>query len=1355
MTKKILYITLFILLSSFVNALYTDFTPVSSNLGSGTSSTHTVYGWDDISSQTLNNTNPSSVATESDSPSNVGGWWDSVSGGNYWYNKTSGYMEMPGTSEGGYFKINQTCTDCILCFTIDHRASASCASDRFLIYTDLGSDTNNARADFTCTADDSSHIEFWYGGATSIDVVALQAKEYRGCIWENVTTGTTHYSWWEIGNKAASFTQGSGGTDRPFSANDYIVFKSHNLGTAKFRNISYWDYGTHGLSGDKTGTSIFAPVPVDTSPPTFSLNNTNSSNILINDDVQFSITITDDNPDKMKFFWNQSGTFVNDTALSYTSGISVSTTKTITSNKGSNICWGYWANDTGGYTNTSFLSCFVVGNNPPNTPIIYTPTQNAINTSIIINFTATDINPQDLLTYRYYINGTLNGTTNLTNPWIASDGVYALIAEANDGTASTNSSIVNFEIDTTPPGFKDFTISGSLFLGSSLTFGVTAKDPNLNSNGLFFWNMTGTFTNFSFGGWDGNNAGTITKTIANNGNRYDICYGWWAEDTLDNSNSSRLLCFNASNTPPTVNIISPVNGTINRTNTIPILFSGTDTDPWTTNLTYDLFVNGLINMSSLTNNITSWNASDGNYTIVMRAYDGENYTNSSPINFILDASTPQIILNPNNAFNSSNQSNINQYMGYLSLDYQLLDNRELFAHSINITSANNTNYYSDGNASLAGYTSINITKNISVSDWADGLYIINISTSDPHTALEIDDYDVSKFFGSLTFNTAEGNRIKVSGNGAYSTSYVKKRAAYNYELNYLLQNTKRTFYVESNNPIHYMSKSKYKGHLVILSDDGINGNWIDFEGTDGKVTIEFITPYKVKVTINEMSSSKKVKLKSIGGLNTASNIYYWYKGSVNTTQNRVVSSQTNTIQIAVSKEDGYISDANAILRYNNTIINGLTKTVYANNITLSKELAAPAVTINTEVPLSWEVEVEPANAANYSFIVNRTQEVLYWNFDNCSTFNHTVLVIHGKNEETNKPENLSLDITMEAINGLNSTIALTLSGRNNYSFCSNNETNFSINAIMEYDGVGFTHRTYYLNNFSIDTNRISDVFLYQLNNTKASEIVMTVYDSTQGIIVPDVYIKTLRYYPGENILKVVQISKTDERGKTLGKMILADVFYKFILEKPPGTIKENTNVQTILSLTKDFGVSFTEDELNTWNKIHDTNTLVSCTKSTSTCRLEWSDTSNTVDKVTLEVWRSDGITNTLLSSQDVEAAAGTVSYTVTEATDGNKYFAKGYIKVGDTVGNAGTSDMKFVDNIFTKTESDKLASLFPLFMLMVVIIFALIDFGVIGITVGALGGMVLGSFIGILPLSSAYLTSFILMGLILIYKLSR
>ena len=111
---------------------------------------------------------------------------------------------------------------------------------------------------------------------------------------------------------------------------------------------------------------LYKIVQSDITKPAFSNQVKNmTSPIPYSKHVRMNITITDTGgASHYKFFWNATGTYRNSSAFTYTSGVSVSTTKKLNStlaNK-NKICWGYWANDSSKNVNVSQLNCFNITN---------------------------------------------------------------------------------------------------------------------------------------------------------------------------------------------------------------------------------------------------------------------------------------------------------------------------------------------------------------------------------------------------------------------------------------------------------------------------------------------------------------------------------------------------------------------------------------------------------------------------------------------------------------------------------------------------------------------------------------------------------------------------------------------------------------------------------------------------------------------------------------------------------------------------------------------------------------------------------------------------------------------------------
>ena len=223
------------------------------------------------------------------------------------------------------------------------------------------------------------------------------------------------------------------------------------------------EYGTHNYriyasdaQGNTNDTVTGYFNAFDAVAPQFTGQSKNTTPYL-NGDVELTITILDDSADSYKFFWNDTGSYVNDSASTYTNATPVSTTKTV-STVHQNICWGYWANDTNGNSAVSSVDCFTVANTAPSTPIIYSPQDSQSYVTVDIEFSATDYD-NDSLTYEVYINASLNITTsNNVSDWSASDGTYSLYVCADDSYNSTCSSSVSFTKDSTGPDITVLTI---------------------------------------------------------------------------------------------------------------------------------------------------------------------------------------------------------------------------------------------------------------------------------------------------------------------------------------------------------------------------------------------------------------------------------------------------------------------------------------------------------------------------------------------------------------------------------------------------------------------------------------------------------------------------------------------------------------------------------------------------------------------------------------------------------------------------------------------------------------------------------------------------------------------------------
>ncbi len=392
-------------------------------------------------------------------------------------------------------------------------------------------------------------------------------------------------------------------------------------------------------------------------------------------------------------------------------------------------------------------------------------------------------------------------------------------------------------------------------------------------------------------------------------------------------------------------------------NDIPFFLNVTESGPgyfnWTTNFTDD----GTFKYSVMVQNVTA---------------GGSGFSNNITRNLVIDTANPTIILNPSNAFNTSNISSHNQYLNFMRLNITFNDETGLFAVLVNVTQ-NGVSYFNHTNTSLNNELSHNFTKNLSTLTWPDGVFDINITVADGSTIIKIEDYKVSRFLSRITFDTEEKNVVDIIGSGAISTEYTKKQDRYEFGFNYLTKETTRKFTVRCDNELYYMDNPNKVGHFVCWNSGTRTGNWIDFQGLGEDYVVEKIKEREYDITFINIPLSKKVSLKSIGGLNVVNENYQWFKGSTtNIFSATAISGSQQQFQINISLDFDLVKDIDAKFTYNDTF-RTVTETVLPSNIVFESTFNVPDV--NRTFNFSWIFNITQRNQANYSFSVNSTQEL--------------------------------------------------------------------------------------------------------------------------------------------------------------------------------------------------------------------------------------------------------------------------------------------------------------------------------------------------------------------------------------------
>ena len=131
-------------------------------------------------------------------------------------------------------------------------------------------------------------------------------------------------------------------------------------------SVFSWQYYANDTSGNNASTGVYN-ITVLTVNPTFA-DAVNDSDITKHQNITMNVTITDlGGITNYTFSWNDTGSFVNDTAIQFSNETSVyaNVSKQITAKPGTVISWIYYACDQSENCNSSGLYNFTVNNTKP------------------------------------------------------------------------------------------------------------------------------------------------------------------------------------------------------------------------------------------------------------------------------------------------------------------------------------------------------------------------------------------------------------------------------------------------------------------------------------------------------------------------------------------------------------------------------------------------------------------------------------------------------------------------------------------------------------------------------------------------------------------------------------------------------------------------------------------------------------------------------------------------------------------------------------------------------------------------------------------------------------------------------
>lgn len=381
----------------------------------------------------------------------------------------------------------------------------------------------------------------------------------------------------------------------------------------------------------------------------------------------------------------------------------------------------------------------------------------------------------------------------------------------------------------------------------------------------------------------------------------------------------------------------------------------------------------------------------------------------------------------------------------------------------------------------------------------------------------------------------------------------------------------------------------------------------------------------------------------------------------------VIETSNQTFMLNITKSDS-ISLVSAILYYNNTAYS-TTKTTEGDNRIFTTTLDVPAVPLSTNISFYWTLDLDgfqfnstfnnqTVNTLNLG-LCNGTITQQIFNFTSYLEKNTTRInpysfagtfdyyVGSGSTIKSTSTQNTSAAEVLVCVSSLAETIYLD--AEIDYGFESDNLTTAA--------------RKYFFQDAPITENQ--NISLYLLENEEASTFILNVLDKNSQPV-GDALIHIQRYYPSEGVYRTVQISKTDENGRTVGFYKTETVTYKHIITKDGVVLLDTGTGGIVVGESVPFTLNFIvgDTQIPTFELLDGNSTISTSLTYNDTTKIvlfTYIDPTGSTNYGRLEVYQ-DSLTNstrTTICNNSVTGSSGSITCNMTGLT--GTFVAKGYV----------------------------------------------------------------------------------------------
>lgn len=531
------------------------------------------------------------------------------------------------------------------------------------------------------------------------------------------------------------------------------------------------------------------------------------------------------------------------------------------------------------------------------------------------------------------------------------------------------------------------------------------------------------------------------------------------------------------------------------------------------------------------------------------------------------------------------------------------------------------------------------------------------------------------------------------------------------------------------------------------TDTNLQSCWYNYNGTNMSATCTSGVISANSIILNTNKSVIVYANDTAGNLNATT--FSWdYKVFENsrtiTTPTVETTLETFTINVTAS-----VSLTSVYLNWNGTEYSATS----SGGGVYTKTLTIPAVSTTETTPVYWRFDYSGTNIS--SSTTNQVINKLTFQLCN-ATVNNTLISFTTKSATNPFPlanTSFKSSWSIAASEGATPTTITyedLIEDNSTYSFCTNTNTTFFVDAEIEYDASAFALNFYYLADANITTSSPQNITLYLLNNSLATTTVLKVVDRAQQPLTG--YSIQIQFYDvGTGTFYLVGMAKTDYKGEDVAYLNWYDSMYKFLVYDTANQLVKNTDTTKITATPTTIGI--TSNTTFTYDKFEGFNYLLYFDNSTNNFVLTYSKPSGEVDQACLRVYKQDSTNSTLICNQCETSASATVFCNIGTYGNGTytaAFYATGSLKLIDWLTQyIGGTFQETIYNLLGNEDVSFYAFLFA--TLITVALFVNAVFGIIALLIG----LVVASVIGFTAIQWTEMMGIIIIGGFIVWLMKR